>query len=55
MNPITFISALTSIWLSIPEERREKYVNEILDLVEDLAADARDALRIGNDETEEVK
>ena len=54
MNPLTFVSAVTAIWMMIPEERREQYVNDLLDLVEDLAADARDAMRNKHDETEEV-
>ena len=55
MNPLTFLSAATALWMMIPEERREQYVNDLLDLVEDLAADARDSLRRKkDDETEEV-
>ena len=55
MNPMTFVAAMTTIWMLIPEERREQYVNDLLDLVEDLAADARDSLRKRkDDETEEV-
>ena len=55
MNPMTFVAAMTTIWMLIPEERREQYVNDLLDLVEDLAADVRDSLRKRkDDETEEV-
>ncbi len=53
MNPAMFLSAMTVIWYQIPEERREQYINDLLDLVEDLAAEARDAMR-NKKETEEV-
>jgi len=52
MNPLTFISTVTAVWLMIPKEKREQYANDLLDLVEDLVSDARDAM--ANDETEEV-
>ena len=53
MNPLTFLSTATAVWLMIPKEKREQYANDLLDLVEDLVTDARDAM--ANDETEEVK
>ena len=45
MNPVTFVSAMTALWMMIPEERRDQYAHDLLDLIEDLAADARDALK----------
>ena len=45
MNPVAVAAVLTSLWAVIPEERREKYVNMLLDAMEDLSSDAMEALR----------
>ena len=45
MNPIAALTIVTTAWHFIPEERREKYVNRMLDLAEDLGSDAISALR----------
>jgi hypothetical protein len=52
MNPIAVATALTTMWALIPEDRREKYVNKLLDTIEELSADAIAALR--SDNTEET-
>ena len=54
MNPVAVAAVITSMWALIPEERREKYINMLLDTIEDLSADAVEALRNrGKDETDE--
>ena len=50
MNPIAVATALTTMWALIPEDRREKYVNKLLDTIEELSADAIAALRSDNAE-----
>lgn len=45
MNPIAVITVVSAVWHFIPEERREKYVNRLLDIAEDLGADALSTLR----------
>ena len=52
MNPVAIANLITSMWALIPEERREKYINTLLDTIEELSADAIDALR--TDKTEET-
>ena len=52
MNPVAVAAVITSMWALIPEERREKYVNKLLDSIEDLSVDMVDALR--RKEEEEV-
>ena len=45
MNPLAIATVLTSVWHFIPEERREKYINRLLDVVEDLGVEAVEMLR----------
>jgi len=54
MNPIAVATALTTMWALIPEDRREKYVNKLLDTIEELTSDAIAALRADADKTEET-
>ena len=55
MNPIAIITVVSAAWHFIPEERREKYVNRMLDLVEDLGSDAISALRRNKSKDEETE
>ncbi len=53
MNPVAVAAVITSMWALIPEDRREKYINTLLDTIENLSADAVEALRNrGKEETE---
>lgn len=50
MNPVAIAAVITSMWALIPEERREKYINNLLDTIEDLSIDAVNALRSKHEE-----
>ena len=53
MNPLAVLTALTAVWHFIPENRREKYVGRILDVVEDLGVEAVSVLRKKKDQEQE--
>jgi hypothetical protein len=53
MNPVAVAAVITSMWAMIPEERREKYINMLLDTIEDLSEDMVAALRKSKEESVE--
>lgn len=55
MNPVAVAAVITSMWALIPEDRREKYINTLLDTIENLSADAVEALRNRGKEEIEVE